>query len=322
MGFFRTHSQLREGSKVNNLTSKLKIWISAARLRTLPLAFSGTGMGNLLAWQNHDFKPAICFLTFITTLFLQVLSNFANDLGDSLHGADHAGRKGPGRAVQSGKISAREMKMAVLVTALGAFLSGICLLFLSFSSDWADALPLFATGLLSIGAAYFYTNGKKPYGYMALGDVSVFVFFGLVAVSCSYYLHTHTFTNELILPSCAFGFLSTAVLNINNMRDTESDLEAGKITLPIVLGPQKSIFYHSLLVFGGIACLIISVFNGRFADILFLVPGIALILKSYFGVLKSRTPESMDQYLKPQALGVFLSMTGLWASVLFSSLIF
>ncbi len=302
---------------MNNLTSKLKIWISAARLRTLPLAFSGTGMGNLLAWQNHDFKPGICFLTFITTLFLQVLSNFANDLGDSMHGADHSGRKGPGRAVQSGKITADQMKMAVLITAIGALLSGVCLLFLSFNSDWADALPLFATGLLAIGAAYFYTNGKKLYGYMALGDISVFIFFGLVAVSCSYFLHTHTFTPELILPSFAFGFWSTAVLNINNMRDTESDLAAGKITLPIVLGVQKAIFYHCLLVSGGLTCLFLPIFNGLKTDIIFLLPGLALILKSNFGVLFSRTPASMDQNLKPQALGTFLIMTGLWVFALF-----
>ncbi len=299
-------------NNLKNSPPKWKIWVSAARLRTLPLAFSGTGLGNYLAVQSAGFQPKICILTFLTTLFLQVLSNFANDLGDSIHGADHAQRSGPSRAVQSGSLSPREMKTAVWVMALASLFSGIWLLWESFHQDWQKSIPLFLVGLLGIGAAYFYTNGKNPYGYMALGDVSVFVFFGLVAVAGSYYLHSLTLGPDLVLPSLALGFWSTAVLNINNMRDTESDQVAGKVTIPIILGPKKAVIYHSSLVWGGIFCFLSWPFNGHWFLVLLSAPGLFLILKSYIGVFQSHTSKEMDKQLKPQALGTFLSVLGLW----------
>lgn len=295
-----------------------KVWLGAARLRTLPLALSGTGMGQYLAFQQGNFDPVICGLTFLTTLFLQVLSNFANDLGDSLHGADHASRQGPARAVQSGKISTGQMKIAVVTMAIAALLSGIGLLYVCFRNQPEKALPLFLTGLLAIAAAYFYTNGKKPYGYMALGDVSVFLFFGFVAVSGSYYLHTLSLSPELILPSCAMGLWSTAVLNINNMRDRDSDFSAGKTTLPIVLGPKKALAYHTFLVLGGLFCFLYPLRQNPTITFLFLIPGLGLVLRSFVGVLKSREVVQMDQNLKPMALGIFIMVSGLWAILYFS----
>lgn len=151
-----------------------KAWLQAFRLRTLPLALSSILMGGFLAASTGAFQWSIFLLCISTTIFLQVLSNLANDYGDSIHGADHGGRKGPSRAVQSGAISAQQMKAAVVLFVLLSLASGISLLLVSFGWDWSALLFFLGLGVLSIGAAIAYTVGKKPYGYIGLGDFSVF----------------------------------------------------------------------------------------------------------------------------------------------------
>ncbi len=235
---------------------KISKWISAFRLRTLFLSLSCIWAGLLCAEISFQNNYTIALFTFLTALFLQILSNLANDYGDSIHGADHAGRKGPQRAVQSGAISKETMKKALLLFSALAFLSGCALLVASKDIIGTNgAIGLFVVGVLAIAAAIFYTNGKKPYGYMGLGDLSVFIFFGWVAVLGSQYLQTAEITEEAMLLSICYGLLSVGVLNLNNMRDIESDKVAGKHSIPVRLGLKNAKLYHSVLLIIAAACL-------------------------------------------------------------------
>src|ERR671912_77318 len=226
----------------------VKIWLSAFRLRTLPLALSCIAMGGFLAASADAFRWDIFLLCILTTIFLQILSNLANDYGDSIHGADSLDRKGPSRAVQSGAISAHQMKVAVILFVILCLASGISLLVVSFGWNWKAMLFFFGLGLLSILAAIAYTVGKKPYGYAGLGDLSVLIFFGLVGVMGSYYLFTNTISVFEIFPALSCGLFSIAVLNINNIRDIESDREAGKFSIPVRIGKDKAVIYHWILL--------------------------------------------------------------------------
>ena len=234
----------------------LKNWLKAFRLRTLPLSFSCILVGNFLAYGNN-FRWSILWLSLATTLFLQILSNLANDLGDAQKGTDNHERVGPARAIQSGKISMAKMKKAVVIFSILSFFSGSLLLFTAFGTEAAiQLLIFFLLGFGAIGAAIFYTVGKKPYGYRALGDVFVLIFFGWVGVLGSYYLQAQTFFTLLVFPATSIGLLAVGVLNMNNIRDFSSDKNAGKVTLPIVLGLQAAKRYHivvlvnSLVLFG------------------------------------------------------------------------
>src|SRR5690554_4435762 len=210
-----------------SFSNKKQAWLHAIRLRTLPLALASILMASFMAQYHGLFRWEVFVLAALTTTLLQILSNLANDYGDSIHGADSAVRQGPIRAVQSGIISSGEMKKAMLVFALLSFISGNLLLFIALN-DLFVYLSFVALGLLSIIAAVTYTSGTKPYGYLGLGDISVFLFFGLVGVLGTYYLHTLEFSPQLVLPAVSLGLFSTAVLNINNIRDINSDAQAGK----------------------------------------------------------------------------------------------
>lgn len=290
-------------------------WIKALRLRTLPLALAVTGMGNLLAYQQNGFRWSILVFSLLTTLLLQILSNLANDYGDSIHGADLVERKGPSRAVQSGLISKQAMFQAILLLVAASLLSGLWLLWISFNTDWVHLLPVFGLGLMAISAAYFYTNGSKPYGYQAMGDISVFLFFGLVAVLATYYLHTKTLELRLILPATAMGFWSTAVLNVNNMRDMPSDRMGGKETIPLKFGLAGAKRYHLFLVLGGWLCIVVFAIMEHQLAWLGFIPGSLLMAKSLVGVLKTTEHEKLDPFLKPQALGTLVAVLGMWLAV-------
>lgn len=279
-------------------------------------------MGNIISWQEGKSKAIIAILSVLTAILLQVLSNLANDYGDSIHGADHQQRKGPSRAVQSGKISAKSMWFGIMATGLLSLLSGICLLWFSFSGNWVKALPLFIAGVLAIGAAYFYTNGKKPYGYQALGDISVFVFFGFLAVLGSYYIQNPGLDSGqvfmLMFPATAIGFWSVAVLNLNNMRDMESDSLAGKQTIPLIIGTQSAKWYQTFLVLGGGLAMVAFAFFRREWTWLGFLPGFLVMVSALIGTWKAQESFSLDSFLKPQALGTFLAFLGcLVALVLF-----
>lgn len=281
-------------------------WLHAFRLRTLPLSLSCIGMAGFLAAYAGRFNALLFILCCLTTIFLQVLSNLANDYGDSVNGADHAGRKGPVRAVQSGAISLNAMRMAVVLLTLLSFASGISLLWVSFGSDWKAILFFLALGLLSIAAAVGYTVGKRPYGYIGLGDISVLVFFGLVGVMGSYYLFTHSITWREILPALSCGFFSIAVLNINNIRDIESDRTAGKYSIPVRIGKEKAALYHWFLLAAGwlSAVSYVALHYQSIWQFLFLLTTPLFVR---IGLAVQRKPsEQLDPYLKQMALATLL----------------
>jgi 1,4-dihydroxy-2-naphthoate octaprenyltransferase len=238
--------------------SKVKHWISAFRLRTLPLAFSCILMGSFTAWFQDAFSWEVLALALLTTLFLQVLSNLANDYGDFKSGADSELRQGPQRMVQSGNISALAMKQMMVLFGFLSFLSGTVLLHVAFEGHLHTSFLVFLLlGVLAIAAAIKYTVGKRPYGYRALGDWYVFVFFGLVGVIGTYYLHAHTFHWMIVGPAMAVGMLSTGVLNVNNMRDEQNDRSSGKRTLVVLMGGRFARLYHLGLLLGAFVCLIL-----------------------------------------------------------------
>ena len=228
-------------------------WISAFRPRTLPLALASILTGGFLAKSAGQFNGPVVALAALTTVLLQILSNLANDYGDSQNGADSIHRQGPLRAVQSGAITPAEMKRAMWGFGLAALASGVALLLvaLGFAAVWV-LLTFFVLGLSAIWAAVNYTAGARPYGYAGLGDVSVFLFFGIVGVCGTYFLQTRALPPTVLLPAAALGCFATAVLNVNNIRDIVSDKLAGKITVPVRLGPQHARRYHWLLLLLGV----------------------------------------------------------------------
>lgn len=285
---------------------KTKAWLQAFRLRTLPLALACIGMAGFLAAAAGKFNLALFTLCCVTTIFLQVLSNLANDYGDSMNGADHEGRKGPIRAVQSGVISASEMRNAVIVFSFLSLFCGLFLLWFSFGTNWQALAIFFCLGLLSIAAAIGYTVGKKPYGYIGLGDISVLIFFGLVGVMGSYYLFTHSITWKELLPALSCGLFSIAVLNINNIRDIESDRIAGKYSIPVRIGKAKATRYHWILLIGGLLCAIGYTFLHYKSpwQFLFLLT-VPLFVKNGVSIHQKSSGE-LDPFLKQMALSTLL----------------
>lgn len=280
----------------------MKVWIEAARLRTLPLALASIGMGSFLAASQNLFSWEILIWCSLTTIFLQVLSNFANDYGDSIHGADSTERQGPSRAVQTGAISSSAMKTAMLVFAALSLFSGLYLLYISISSV-NEFLGFLGLGVLSIIAAITYTVGKKPYGYAGMGDISVIIFFGWVGVMGSYYLHTKILDWNILLPASSCGLFATAVLNLNNIRDIDSDIKAGKKSVPVRLGRAKARGYHLALLLGGIVCAsLYTLFNFQdFWQWMFLIV-IPLLAVNAKAVMTLEKPQELDPYLKQMAL--------------------
>ncbi|CCK00340.1 1,4-dihydroxy-2-naphthoate polyprenyltransferase [Cronobacter malonaticus] len=238
--------------------SRTQAWLESLRPRTLPLAFSAILVGSALAgWQDY-FDPVITLLALLTAGLLQILSNLANDYGDAVKGSDQPDRLGPLRGMQKGAITAPQMKRAIQFTVALICISGLALVYVACHS-MADVLRFLALGALSILAAITYTVGTRPYGYMGLGDVSVLVFFGWLSVLGSWYLQAHTLIAPVWLPATACGLLAAAVLNINNLRDIDSDRRNGKNTLAVRLGPVAARRYHVALLVGALVCL--AVFN-------------------------------------------------------------
>lgn len=282
----------------------LKPWIAAFRLRTLPLALTSIGTGSFMAARDGAFNGKIFGLAALTTVLLQILSNLANDYGDSIHGADHAGRSGPSRAVQSGAISAPAMKKAVIFFALLALVAGIALLWQAFGMDELPMLLGFlGLGLAAIWAAITYTAGSRPYGYAGLGDVSVLIFFGLVGVGGSYYLHARQWSGDLLLPALTNGLFAVAVLNLNNIRDIPSDTVAGKFSIPVRLGRQRAVYYHWCLLAGGLLCTVAYTWmNAKgWQQWLFLIT-VPLLVRNAHAVYHQTTAAGLDPFLRQMAL--------------------
>ena len=238
--------------------SRTQAWLESLRPKTLPLAFAAIVVGTALAWWQGHFNPLVAILALITAGLLQILSNLANDYGDAVKGSDKPDRIGPLRGMQKGVITKEQMKRALIITVALICLSGLSLLAASYQT-MEDFIGFMVLGGVSIIAAITYTVGTRPYGYIGLGDISVLIFFGWLSVMGSWYLQAHTLEALTFLPATACGLLATAVLNINNLRDINSDRENGKNTLAVRLGPVKARRYHTCLLMGSLLCL--ALFN-------------------------------------------------------------
>lgn len=285
----------------------MKHWLSAFRLRTLPLALASIGMGTFLAAASGAFDGLIFTFCALTTIFLQVLSNLANDYGDAIHGADSDDRQGPSRAVQSGVISKAAMRMAIMIFIGLSLMAGVGLLYTAFGFGSDYFWTFLIVGVLAILAAITYTAGYKPYGYAGLGDLSVLVFFGFVAVMGSAFLFEQDLNWHYILPAVSIGFFSVAVLNVNNIRDIESDVKAGKKSIPVRIGRAAAVKYHWFLLFAGATTSIIYValnFSSYF-EFLFVLALPLLVVNARAVQLKTEAAQ-LDPFLKQMALSTLL----------------
>jgi 1,4-dihydroxy-2-naphthoate octaprenyltransferase len=283
---------------------KIGPWISASRLRTLPLAASGILFGAV-----HVGKEPVNILTLslglLTAFLLQILSNWANDLGDFENGADQVRLAGPSRAVQSGSITARQMKIGVLIMAMVTLICGVLFLYQSLwlNNRQLDFWIFLSFGLAGIIAAYAYTAGPKPYGYIGLGDLSVFVFFGLMSVLGMHYILYSNLDKSAFLLSIFMGTMSVGVLHLNNMRDIDDDAKAGKITVALRLGWRKSKLYLFALFVIGFGSLIFFIFPIFKASIALSIIPVAFFLS----IRKIQEPAKLDPFLKKLALVVFFN---------------
>lgn len=288
--------------------TKLEAWISAARLRTLPLSISGIVTAGAAAKEAEVFSTTIFSLALATTLGLQILSNFANDYGDGVKGTDNHERVGPMRAMQSGVLSASDLKKGIIITSIITLAIACLLIYVAFENqNIFHSSIFFILGIAAIVAAITYTVGKSAYGYRALGDVFVFSFFGLLSVLGGYFLFSKDLNGYILLPAIVIGLLSTAVLNLNNMRDRLADKNANKITIAVLLGESKGKVYHYLLI--TIAFFIaVGYFYLKGGTWVEFIPVLAFIpLFVHLGKIhKNNSPPLLDPELKKVALSTFL----------------
>ena len=296
----------------------MKHWIQAARLLTLPLSLSGIIVGSAYAYHQGYSNWKIVVLALLTTLGLQVLSNYANDYGDGIKGTDD-NRIGEKRLVAAGIISAQQMKKAVVLTAIITFLIALALIYVAFGKEnFVLSLVFILLGVGSIGAAIKYTVGKNAYGYSGFGDLFVFVFFGFVSVIGSNFLFTHFIDWKLLLPAIAIGLLSVAVLNLNNMRDIENDRVAGKNTLVVKLGALNAKKYHYVLIVSSVTIMFVFSLLTKTSILPIVVISVALI-KHILVVKKANQYEDFDPELKKVALSTFALSILFWLTLVFLS---
>ena len=302
----------------------MKNWIQAARLRTLPLSISGIIMGSYIAkWrlgtEGKEWDWKIFALALLVTLLYQILSNYANDYGDGIKGTDQKrSNQAESRAVASGKITAKQMKNAVVLFSVLSLVATLALLYYAFFPSYIKEFWIFiGLGIASILAAIGYTVGKKPYGYLGLGDIMVFIFFGLVSVVGSYFLFTKSFEWDILLPASAIGMMSVAVLNLNNMRDIESDRLSGKKSLALRIGYRNAMIYEIILLQLPIFLLFIFLglqgfFDTRnyyaFIVMILIFPLTALRRR----ILNTKEPKDLDPFLKQVGI-ITLTMSVLMA---------
>ena len=285
----------------------VKSYIKAARLRTLPLSISGIIVGSFLAVSAGLFNWLIFLLAIITTIGFQVISNFANDYGDGVKGTD-AIRIGEERMVSSGKISPKQMKKAIMISVILTIIFALFLIYESFGlSNFGYSLLFFILGIVSVVAAIKYTVGNLAYGYSGFGDVFVFLFFGLLSVLGSYFLFTKEIYFLLTLPAISIGLLSTAVLNLNNMRDYQNDKKSKKNTIVVKIGLKAAKRYHySLLLLSFISAVsyVVLTFT-KTVQFIFLLAYIPLVIHALF-VYNNKEELRLDAELKKVALSTFL----------------
>lgn len=238
-------------------TRKIKAALSSMRLRTLPLSLAGVLLGCKLALVRWQVSGWVVLLVCLTTICLQILSNLSNELGDVLRGTDTDERQGPAYGLNSGEMSVADMKRLIAVFVLLCCIFGAAMIWVSFGTllAWKPA-GLLLLGAGAIWAAMKYTLGRNPYGYRGLGDIFVFIFFGLVSVLGAYFVCAHRIDRwELVLPAAGIGFFSVGVLNINNIRDMRTDA-VNRVTMALRLGLKGARIYQTVLICFGWAALI------------------------------------------------------------------
>lgn len=275
---------------------QIAVWLVSFRPKTLLLSFVSILTGIVLANFCGYFRWDVALLALLTAEILQILCNLANDYGDALKGADKEKRLGPLRGIQTGGISLSQMKKALFVVIMLALLCGVILIFIAFH-QWRDMVSFIAFGLIAIIAAITYTVGPagcRPYGYVGFGDIAVFIFFGLLSVIGTFYLLTTHFDSIVILPAIINGLLATAVLNINNLRDIESDKKCGKNTIIVKLGAQYGRYYHCCLLIGVVLSLFIFalIYTPYWQGWLFLL-ALPLIFRHLIYVMTHKAAEEM-----------------------------
>ena len=233
------------------MSEKLVPILRSMRLRTLPLSLAGVILGLGLAARYHTTPIAVIVTTLLTAALLQVLSNLSNELGDYLSGTDTDGRSGPAYSLLSGTLTPADLRKAITVVAILCCLSGIAMIWLSFGTLLCpEAIALLLLGAAAVWAAIRYTLGRNPYGYRGLGDIFVFLFFGIASVGGAYFVAAHTFDPWVLLPAAAIGFFSIGVLNTNNIRDMETDAGT-RVTIPLKIGLRNARIYQTALIGGG-----------------------------------------------------------------------
>lgn len=304
----------------------MKHWIEAARLRTLPLSVSGIIVGSMYALAyptDNVLTPTEIFnwqlfgFALLTTLGLQILSNFANDYGDGIKGTDNEHRVGPKRAIQSGIISAPAMKRAIIITSILTFISATLLIYFAFGVDYIwYSLIFLVLGILAIISAIRYTVGNTAYGYSGYGDLFVFIFFGLVSTLGVNFLYSKQLDWILVLPAAAIGFLSVGVLNLNNMRDIESDKMSNKNTIVVKIGLAAAKKYHYFLIVSAMILVLVFAIYIDFNkdvepekfnfDTYFFIVAFFPLISHLITVYKNKNAKLLDPELKKLAISTFL----------------
>jgi len=275
---------------------KLKACIKSMRLRTLPLSLSGTILGAGIASAHLDICRSTFIFLLLTTALLQILSNLSNELGDALHGTDTQERQGIHYSIMDGQMSIPEMKQLIAIIAALCCICGLAMILSAFGIEQIGKCLIFILlGVCTIFAAMRYTLGSNPYGYRGLGDLYVFIFFGLVSTLGAYYICNGSFVymEQAVLPAMAIGFFSMGVLNVNNIRDMKTD-SLTRVTVAIKLGIVRARRYQTVLIILGWACLIANrvVFGGTWWFLL-LSPLFALHLKGVW----TRKDKELDPML-------------------------
>jgi 1,4-dihydroxy-2-naphthoate polyprenyltransferase len=286
----------------------MKHWIEAARVRTLPLSVSGIIVGSFYAMSQGMFNWNIVAFALLTTLGLQILSNFANDYGDGVKGTDNEDRVGPKRAIQSGLITPQAMKKAMILTSAITLIFAVLLIYFAFKESYLwYSLFFLLLGVIAIASAIRYTVGTGAYGYRGFGDVFVFVFFGLVSTFGVYFMFSKSIDWLLLLPATSIGFLSVGVLNLNNMRDEESDKKSGKNTIVVKMGGALAKKYHFFLVISAMVLVLVFGFlkEFHFDQYIFIVAYFPMI-SHLMTVAKNKNPKLLDPELKKLAISTFL----------------
>lgn len=288
--------------------AKFRIWLKAFRLRTLPLALSATILGSFLAYARGTFKWEVLLFGSLTTLFLQILSNLANDYGDALKGTDNTNRLGPLRVTQSGLVTRRQIRRMIALFVILSLFSGSLLIYFGLGQTGSILYFLFfLLGFTAIFAAIKYTIGRNPYGYVGFGDIMVFIYFGILGVAGTYFLHTLSFHWSILMPASAIGLFSVGVLNLNNLRDRENDRANGKMTLVVRMGLTWARAYHvMLLLMGFFLSLIYTLTHFHSAYQFMFVLALPLLLSDIKTVLTNTVPVDLNSELKKLAVTTLL----------------